>query len=157
MAKLEMEAQVNDNTNPLRIGDSKGLADKIMRIGQSHITNVKGELWGQDVERCSALITADAHSLVAAAEEGMRSRCIDEVNAALADWGEAIVEAIRSIPLSGRDALARHDERVRLEARIEEAKWWAAYHGKDYNCDGAKRIAELESQLAALADKGGVE
>ena len=32
------------------------------------------------------------------------------------------------------------------EAKLEEARWWAKYHGKDYNGEGSKRIAALERE-----------
>ena len=99
----------------------------------------------------------------------MRSRCANvALNAEHAERTCAcnqIAQAIHSLPLSGGDALAR----VRLEARIEEAHWWEHLVGftepdhperHSEECLYCERIAELESQLAALAergDKGGVD
>jgi hypothetical protein len=38
------------------------LANKIMRLGQSHITNVHEELWHQDVTKAAALLSSYAQS-----------------------------------------------------------------------------------------------
>jgi len=102
---------------------------------------------------------------VVQAESVMKERCIEAYN----EWEISsdsyglhelgLEEIIRYLPPNS-NWMAEHDERVRLKARLEEAKWWSApegnlshektWRGNECKCEGCKRIADLQSQLDEL-------
>jgi hypothetical protein len=86
-------------------------------------------------------------------EQGANGRCVycdHELNC-YPTLARPTAEAQKELGHQKWDTLpSKRQQERELEARLDEAKWWRAYHGKDYNGEGTARIAELESELAAL-------